>query len=340
MSDTLKTKFNNKSLNTSSSLNNKDSENVFTKFINYIKSLFNSIFNQNTQQSVNYKNNSVSIDKKVVGSEFIAIFGLLLVIVVCIFIGYGLYIVLSRNLYERSSYIVEETKTPILCNKLTILPLNEMNKTSNGQRRTFTFWMYINDLNKYNGSYKRVLHIGDDSGIYNASPYIFLDKTENKLYIRFSKKTNKENKDIASLHELENLDEFMSSGIEIPYIPIQRWVHISVVINETSKKGSITAYIDGELSNTVTTNEYSNAGTIYDIKDLNINKTGSIYIGGSTDSTEGVGFSGLISKFTTYNYDLNSKDIYDDYNKGPMSGLLYNIGLGSYGVRNPIYKIS
>jgi hypothetical protein len=52
------------------------------------------------------------------------------------------------------------------------------------------------------------------------------------------------------------------------------------------------------------------------------------------------GFSGLISKFVIYNYDLNKNDVYKEYNKGPLGGLLSSIGIPNYGLRNPIYKIN
>ena len=32
-------------------------------------------------------------------------------------------------------------------------------------------------------------------------------------------------------------------------------------------------------------------------------------------------------------------DIYNDYNAGPIDSIFAKLGLGLYGVRNPIYKI-
>ena len=38
-------------------------------------------------------------------------------------------------------------------------------------------------MNKYKGSYKHVFHIGDEGDMKSASPLVFLDETENKLYL-------------------------------------------------------------------------------------------------------------------------------------------------------------
>ena len=131
----------------------------------------------------------------------------------------------------------------------------------------------------------------------------------------------------------------MQQGIEIPYIPIQRWVHIGIVINENSNGGSIVAYVDGDLSKVITTGDISSAGTLLKVNNLNLDKKGNLVVGGTIDGMNDVGFSGLISKISMYNYDLNDKDIYNDYNEGPLDGFLSKY-LGAYGVRSPIYRIT
>jgi len=110
---------------------------------------------------------------------------------------------------------------------------------------------------------------------------------------------------------------------------------IGIVVNENSNNGSITAYVDGDVSKIVSSND----GEGFKISNLNLDKMGDLHTGGSFESYTGPGFSGLISKISMFNYDLNNKDIYDDYNKGPLDGLLASLGLANYGVRTPIYKI-
>ena len=274
-----------------------------------------------------------------------AIFGLMLVILIAAITSYGLYIMVTRVLFKKSREVVDATRIPVLCNDKSIIPINNFNNAGNGQRRSYSFWMYINDMNKYSGLYKHVLHVGDDSIITNASPYIFLDKLENKLYVRMSTMTGAESlpdpiSSVANITKAQ-LKKFMEQGIVIPYIPIQRWVHIAIVINENVNGGTVTAYVDGDMSNMVSSGQVSDDGgsSTINVANLNIDKKGDLYVGGTAFGTDGPGFSGLISKFTMYNYDLNQKDIYREYNEGPIDGLLAKLGLGSYGVRSPIYRV-
>jgi hypothetical protein len=184
--------------------------------------------------------------------------------------------------------------------------------------------------------------------ITKGSPYVFLDKYENKLYIRFgtvseSDDTFKKTTPLSSVQNLNQADflAYMRQGIEIPYVPLQRWVHVAVVVNENTNGGTMSAYVDGELSKIVSTQQgVSNSASSSAFNRLDLDKTGDLHIGGAFDSPLGPGFSGLISKVTMFNYDLNTKDIYKDYNEGPMDGLLASLGLANYGVRSPIYRVS
>jgi len=267
--------------------------------------------------------------------------GFFIVVLLCLLVAYGLYTYISYSIFNKSRIVIEETKTPVIANRMNKFPITTFNKTGNGKRRTITFWIYIYDMNKYNGSYKHVFHIGDNDDIRRASPYVFLDSHENRMYVRFGSVSNdtfQENISSVQSISVSQLNDFMMQGIEIPYIPIQRWVHIAVVVNENANGGSIVAYVDGDISKTVMSGDISN-GNQLKIMNLDLDKMGDLYVGGSFESPSGPGFSGLISKVSLYNYDLNNKDIYEDYNRGPLSGFLTQYGLANYGLRSPIYKI-
>jgi hypothetical protein len=196
-------------------------------------------------------------------------------------------------------------------------------------------------MNTYNGSYKHVWHIdSSSSSIKSASPFVFLDAYQNKMYFRFASLNGDNFVDVSSVQNLTptQLNTFMQQGIEIPYIPMQRWVHIAVVVNENANGGTVVAYVDGDISKIVSTGELINGSSIK-VNNLDLDKMGDLHVGGTFEGNIGPGFSGLISKVTLFNYDLNDKDIYNDYNKGPLSGFLSSLGLANYGLRNPIYKI-
>jgi hypothetical protein len=147
---------------------------------------------------------------------------------------------------------------------------------------------------------------------------------------------------------------------------MQRWVHIAIVCNSSTFKTTLFAYVDGELAKTLANGEsfklagyednYNNnkdctsdinklcpiiTENKSDLNNININQTGYLYVGNTRDYSKGIGpgFYGLLSSFTSYNYELNQQDIYNIYNEGPVTGFLAKLGLSSYGVRSPIYKL-
>ena len=295
--------------------------------------------------------------------------GLFIVIVVTIVIAYLLYTYIGTLLFAKIKSVVSDTKIPIMGTKSSKF-IAELAKNANGNRKSFSFWIYINDMTKYKGQYQTVAAVSSDGttdyNIEACSPYIFLDKNNNTLYCRFTKLDDKEynssfNKQINTPYELH---KFMKTGISIDYVPMQRWVHITIVCNSNTFKTTLYAYVDGELVKTISSNdEFKLSGYIdkyntvscsssdsesicsktdkSDLNNININMSGYLYVGNIRDYSYGIGpgFYGLLSSFTSYNYELNQQDIYNIYNEGPVTGFLAKLGLSSYGVRSPVYKL-
>ena len=274
--------------------------------------------------------------------------GLFIVIIFTIIVALLLYSFLGWQLFSRIEQTVKDTKLPVVGTKLSKF-IAEIAETANGARRSFSFWIYINDMNKYNGQYKNVLALTSNGNEYQpnlASPHIFLDKANNSMFIRFAnKKKSTDNNDCPTINTNGNMETYMQQGIFIKYIPLQRWVNIIVVCNTDSFNTRLYAYVDGDLINTVVNDQifdygYTSLSTNKTkLDNINIDMSGYLYVGSDSTAKCGPGFSGLISNFTTFNYELNPKDIYKIYNKGPVNGLLARLGLAAYGVRTPIYKI-
>ena len=295
--------------------------------------------------------------------------GLFIVIIVTILIAYLLYTYIGTQLFSKIKSVVSDTKVPVMGTKLTKFSA-ELAKNANGSRKSFSFWIYINDMTKYKGQYQTVAAVSSDGdnkyNIESCSPYIFLDKNNNTLFIRFTKLDDKDyNNSIKQIATPLNLHNFMKSGISIDYVPIQRWVHIAIVCDSNTFKTTLYAYVDGDLVKTLSHNDiYELAGYSdnynkssacsnstdnsickyvdkADLQNLNLNMTGYLYVGNIRDYSDGIGpgFYGLLSSFTSYNYELNQKDIYSIYNEGPITGFLAKLGLSSYGVRSPVYKL-
>lgn len=273
--------------------------------------------------------------------------GLLLVIIICAIIAYFLYRMITTKLFLNIKEIANDTRVPVLCNERNSFEF-KFEKTGNGERRSYTFWIYIHDLNQFKGNYRNVFSIRSDekevNKITNASPFVFLDETQNRLYVRFRDKNDETTSYTYSQITKSSLCEIMKTGIVVPYVPLQRWVHIAIVCNANSYKNYIYAYVDGDLVNTSSTGEndkyIDNCGITKDYKNIDLNMNGVLKVGGvQNDISEGSGFSGLVSKITTYNYEINQKDVFEDYYSGPIGGFLAKIGLGMYGIRSPIYKL-
>ena len=298
--------------------------------------------------------------------------GLVIVIIVAIIIAYVLYTYLGSKLFSKIKSVVSDTKVPVVGTKLTKFTA-DLAKNANGNRKSYSFWVYINDMTKYKGQYQTIAAVSSDGEteykLGSCSPYIFLDKTNNSMYIRFSK-LDDDFKEKTNISTAKDLHMFLRSGIAIDYVPLQRWVHIAIVCNSNTFKTTLYAYIDGDLVKTISNNEaftlkgyekdyhtditkectngydtdkkvICRASAKSDLNNLHLNTTGYLYVGNNRDYKSGVGpgFSGLLSSFSSYNYELNQQDIYNIYNNGPVTGFLAKLGLGAYGIRNPVYKL-
>jgi len=289
--------------------------------------------------------------------KLVVVLSLVVTVIVGFFAAVVIYRYIKDKTVERSSYIVPETKTPALGIVVTKGNGGGIPETKNGKRFSFTFWIYVHDLSKNNGQIRHVLHRGDANNFMTGSPSVVMDPESNKLHIYFDTTDSNEAKptDQDKITQVKWMTA--KRGITIDYLPLQRWVHVGVVVNETANGGSIASYIDGELVKTVTTsqtfkiNKSSPGQEPYtvtpNLTKMALDRKGDVYIGGGTDSDSGMAFSGLVSVVEFFNYELNTKDMYKIYAQGPMylttaDKMANAIGIGSltnqYGVRNPIYK--
>ena len=274
---------------------------------------------------------------------------ILFVFIIMAIVAYVLYYIITDDILFQQKLEVEGTNVPIICNELSEFKIDKTLKNSNGVKRSYGFWIYINDISKYSGNYRHVAHLGSSSTgnsfgeIKDATPYIFLDKHQNSIHIRFAPKDDKLSTS-DRLNDIVNAEQLLTyngkrCGITIKYVPIQRWVYIVIVISDING-GLIYTYIDGELTEI---ERGKNSENKLILNEFNFEtKPGSLFVGGniSNSQTNMTGFSGLLSKFSIYNFDLNKNDIYKEYNKGPLNGLLTSLGIASYGLRNPVYKIN
>lgn len=283
----------------------------------------------------------------------VVLFGLVATVVVGLLVAWIIYTIIQKKLLEKKSSLLEETKMPLSGLSLHKCDGSKIPETANGKRFGFSFWIYIHNLDKNAGIMRHVLHRGDEKNAMGGSPTVFMDPNLNKLYIMFDTTSkNPGDPEDLSTQSADIQFQYMVAkrGIVVDYVPLQRWVHIGIVVNEDTNGGSIASYVDGELVKTTTSNKTSVVGPYTvapKINNLALDRRANVFIGGNTDTGSGIGFSGLVSMVEFYNYNLNAKDMYEVYARGPihvtMIGKLANsLGIGTitnqYGLRNPIYK--
>ena len=253
------------------------------------------------------------------------LYGLIGVIIIAIICVIVIYYFIANSVFNKKSIIIEKTKFPIKGNISSDILIENFPASGNGKRRTYTFWVYVNDVNNAPSKPKHIFSIGESGNNYiNKSPVVFLKNSI--LYVYFPNSTNHKNID-----SISNTDD---NVVYFDYLPMQRWVHIAVVISDDYRGATVALYMDAQLVKSITNNETID-GTKKTIKELELDKTGKLLVGG--DNTQIYGFNGLLSKVGIHNYDLNSRDIYNIYSEGPIDGMLASLG---YGVRSPIYKLS
>lgn len=82
---------------------------------------------------------------------------------------------------------------PVKASTYRMVSVDKIPKSLNGEESSMSFWIYINDLTT--GSYKHIAHrSGDDYGppgdVLKGSPFIYLDKNSNRMFVRFDTSTN------------------------------------------------------------------------------------------------------------------------------------------------------
>lgn len=255
------------------------------------------------------------------------LYGLIAVIVIAIICVAVVYYFIANAVFNKKSIIIEKTKFPIKGNTKSVIMIENFPSSGNGLRRTYTFWVYVNDVNNAGGKPKHIFSIGNDSAggnISDKSPVVVLK--DSKLHICFP---NSAESGVPTNINQIGTDAKPDNTVSFDYLPMQRWVHIAVVISDDYQGSTVSLYMDAQLASSTTDGKDKN------LKGFKLDTTGSLIVGG--DNSDTYGFNGLLSKVGIHNYDLNSRDIYNIYSEGPIDGLLASLG---YGVRAPIYKLA
>lgn len=289
-------------------------------------------------------------------------------VTVLLFVAVILYITFAMKGNNLSGKAL--TTLPIRLEKLES-PIEVANadipKPAVGREFTYSFWLYVDTFEQeYDNVNKRPVHKmvfyrGNPGDITTANPIVMMDGQSNKLYIVIktsgSTLSATSGKNVnTDLHEIIANNYFMSEKqltdpvvnkhivMGIDYVPLQRWVNVSVVIDNKLA----TVFLDGEIYSVKSVDEFKASrqpakdrlGRTIDYN-LILDKTdGNVFIGRGLVGNKRAP-NGFLGNLSFYNYALSSDEVKAVYNKGPIkgNGIMSMFGMGQYGVRSPVYKM-
>jgi hypothetical protein len=207
---------------------------------------------------------------------------------------------------------------------------------------SYSMWLFVDALTPSNQHHLLAYRTASSSGTpQDANFLVIADKATSRLIIKVKTRgvysmpgsiTNTR----GYLAALTTGDDHGFMTLEIPYVPLQRWVHLTVV----SDGNVLTLYKDSD---------------VYEVKLYNMNGTqpvnhfpatpgGSFIVGTPEDSDTAatkipdlIGFNGYMASVYFHNYALSQSRVRVIYRRGPRNtGWLTN-GFFGYRLRNPIY---
>jgi hypothetical protein len=304
---------------------------------------------------------------------------LLIIGVVLLFIIVILYILFMTKSAKLKGKKL--TSNPIKLDTLTApieIESAELPKSVVGREYSFSFWVYIENYdqtftrnaenNQITPLDKMIFYRGTAGNISSANPIVTMDGLSNKMYIAI-KTQNSTLTSIpgridynSNLYNIRFMNYFMNSKLKIrdtanpdqpainkyiiltiDYIPLQRWVNVTFIIDNKIS----TVYMDGEIYSVKSTEEFKairepeldvrgrpvNVNIIVDKTDNNV------YIGKNQSVGGGKTIPGYLGKLQFFNYALALNDVKNIYNQGPLATKGWFSGSVNYALRNPVYKL-
>jgi hypothetical protein len=166
------------------------------------------------------------------------------------------------------------------------IPIYRSNDQSKGMEFTWSSWLYLSDLGKEAGKYQHVFSKGDGNidtatnlSTVNNGPGMYISPADNKLHIVMNTVSPND----------------ANTTIDIDNIPIQKWFHVALRLQNTI----LDVYINGVVVNRLLLNNAPKQNY------------GNIYV------CQNGGFSGKLSNLRYYSRALNVFEINNVVSSGP-----------------------
>ena len=175
---------------------------------------------------------------------------------------------------------------------------------NNGIEFSWSIWLFINSLDTSNSTktYKHVFSKGnsnlDQNGLIfpNNAPGLYIAPNTNALVV------------------MMNTFNVINEEVEIPDIPLNKWINVIIRCQNTT----LDVYINGTIARSI------------DLVGVPKQNYGDVYV-----AMNG-GFNGYISNLWYYNYALGTADIQNLVNKGPNTKMIGGNGIN--GMANKMYN--
>ena len=166
------------------------------------------------------------------------------------------------------------------------IPIYRSNDQSKGMEFTWSTWLYLSDLGKEAGKYQHVFSKGDGNidtatnlSTVNNGPGLYISPADNKLHIVMNTVSPND----------------ANTTIDIDNIPIQKWFHVALRLQNTI----LDVYINGVVVNRLLLNNTPKQNY------------GNVYV------CQNGGFSGKLSNLRYYSRALNVFEINNVVSSGP-----------------------
>tara|TARA_B100001109_G_C18853949_1_gene470761 strand:- start:1572 stop:2447 length:876 start_codon:yes stop_codon:yes gene_type:complete len=251
------------------------------------------------------------------------VFVIVVVILFVLLFRLGLWLIAWYNSPPRDPYVVKgmldgsyTITIPQNPKSADAVPIFRSNNDDNGAAFTWSTWIFVNDFGDNNDKFYHIFSKGsaglnDDTNIANVNnaPGVYLGKTGGAAP---SAGVNNDGLTLRIVMNTVQLNDGKTT-LDIDNIPIRKWFHLALRLENTI----LDAYINGAISGRLLLSNVPKQN----YNDVLIHQNG--------------GFSGKISDLRYFSQSLNIFQIQNIVNKGPnttQSDLAaHDAGLGNYG---------
>lgn len=258
-------------------------------------------------------------------SSSMVVFSVVCVVVLVLIIAYIVWRIRRRDLKNTTlvdaPLLLYGSGVPLTISKSKIPP------TVNGQEYSYSMWMYLVQYD-LSASPMLVFGRGIKPGNKGGSPLVYLDSKTNLMYVSVATNTALLT---TTIDQVSTSSDYVTAKIN--YVPLQRWVNITMVIQDYL----MTLYMDGDIYTVSNITDAPDAGW------TQTSQSGPVFGPTAGDITVGSGApqaKGFLSQLQFFNYALTQNDVQTRYAAGPTSAsAMAMFGVPAYGIRSPLYKL-